>query len=85
MQVLRILNFIISENTRKVWKFTDLSKLLTLIQKQFYQFLSKLCTCPWTIHSSKNNFEVRRYGYLYFFFIYVFIDGKRSSHIYKTS
>ena len=42
MQVLRILNFVICENTRKVWKFTDLSKLLTLIQKTAFSISFKV-------------------------------------------
>ena len=42
-----------------------LAKFLTLIQTEFFQYLSRLCTYLWGIHSLKNNSAVSRSGYLY--------------------
>ena len=38
--------------------FTDLSKLSTPIQTEFFQVFSKFCIYIWDIHSSKNSSEV---------------------------
>ena len=37
----------ISEGSLEVWRFTDLGKLQTLMQTEFFQFLSKFCTTLW--------------------------------------
>ena len=38
--------------------FTDLSKLSTPIQTEFFQVFSKFCIYVWDIYSSKNSSEV---------------------------
>ena len=53
-------NFFLCKDSHEIYKFTALVKFLTLIQKEFFQFISKFCKCPWNIHSSKNNFGVSR-------------------------
>ena len=42
-----------------------LAKFLALIQKQFFQYPSRLCAYLWGINSLKNNSAVSRSGYLY--------------------
>ena len=49
-----------SEDLREVQKFADFAKLLTLMRKEFFQFLSKNFTFLSGIHSSKNNSGVTR-------------------------
>ena len=45
-------------------QFMDLAKLLTLIQIDFFQFLSKFRIYPWDKHSLKNNIGVNRSSYV---------------------
>ena len=58
IQVLIIPVVFLCEESREIYKITDLGKLLTLIQIEFFQFLSKLIIYPWDTYSSKNNSEV---------------------------
>ena len=46
--------FFLCEESSEIRKFTDLAKLLFLMQTEFFQFLSKFCINSWDIHSSKN-------------------------------
>ena len=39
-------SFFLCEDSREIQKFTDLAKLLTLIQIEFFQFLSKFYINP---------------------------------------
>ena len=36
--------YIVGENSCAIWKVTDLTKLPSLIQTEFFQLLSKFCT-----------------------------------------
>ena len=46
----------------EIYRFTKLS---TLIQTEFFQFLSKICTYLRDIHNSENDSGVRGSGFLY--------------------
>ena len=80
---------------REINKFTDSAKLLSLIQIEFFQFLSKFCIYPCDKHSSKNNSGVSRSSYvlnkkisLHFFFSklkLLFWQLKRKSITIKTN
>ena len=52
---------------RRPWSLEiyRLAKFITLIQTEFFQYLSRLCTYHWGIGSLKNNSAVSRSGYLY--------------------
>ena len=52
---------------RRPWSLEiyRLAKFITLIQTEFSQYLSRLCTYHWDIGSFKNNSAVSRSGYLY--------------------
>ena len=39
-------NFVPSEDSREIYKFTDLAKLLPLTKIEFLQFFSKFCMYP---------------------------------------
>ena len=46
--------FFLFEESSEIRKFTDLAKLLFLMQTEFFQFLSTFCINSWDIHSLKN-------------------------------
>ena len=52
---------------RQPWSLEiyKLAKFITLIQTKDFQFLSRVRTYLWDIHSLKNNSTVSRLGYLY--------------------
>ena len=64
MQTLKILIFFW---WRRPWSLEiyRLAKFLTLVQRQFFQYLSRLCKYVWEIHSLKNTSTVSRSRYLY--------------------
>ena len=77
--------FFLCEDSREIYKFTDLAKLLFLMQIEFFQFLSKFCINSWDIHSSKNNSGVSRSSYFLDICICYFWNWKYFSDIWKNN
>ena len=88
--------FFLCEDSREIYKFTDLAKLLFLMQIEFFQFLSKFCINSWDMHSSKNNSGVSRSSYVvnktisltYAFVIFetgsTFLASEKMIHCYQN-
>ena len=49
----------------EIYSIAKFITVITLIQTESFQFLSRLCTHLWDIHSLINNSAVIRSGYLY--------------------